>query len=73
MISGNNDKNKQTNEKKNKQTNPKLKPVVLPSALDSSVALASVMLGKWGLIRSSIVTVARELKADEMVLGQKHD
>lgn len=33
------------------------------------MALDSVIFGKWGLIRSSIVTVARELKADEMVLG----
>lgn len=47
---------------------------ILPSPLDSSVALASVMFGKYGLIRSSIVTVARELKAEEMVLaGQKQD
>lgn len=47
---------------------------ILPSPLDSSVALASVMFGKYGLIRSSIVTVARELKAEEMVLaGQKKD
>lgn len=39
-----------------------------PNALDSSVALASVMAGKYGLMRSSMVTVARELKAEEMVL-----
>ena len=32
------------------------------------MALASVMFGKYGLIRSSMVTVARELKAEEMVL-----
>lgn len=29
------------------------------------------MVGKYGLMRSSIVTVAREFKAEEMVL-QKH-
>lgn len=39
-----------------------------PSPLERNVALVSVMLGKCGLIRSSMVTVARELKADEMVL-----
>lgn len=39
-----------------------------PKALDSRVALASVMVGKYGLMRSSIVTVAKELKAEEMVL-----
>lgn len=39
-----------------------------PRPLDSSVARASVMPGQKGLIRSSIVTVARELKADEIVL-----
>lgn len=43
---------------------------VWPSPLDRKVALASVMLGKCGLIRSSMVTVARELKADEMVLQE---
>lgn len=36
--------------------------------MDSRVALASVMAGKCGLMRSSIVTVAKELKAEEMVL-----
>lgn len=41
---------------------------ILPSPLERNVALVSVMLGKCGLIRSSMVTVARELKADEMVL-----
>lgn len=39
-----------------------------PKALDSRVALDSVMLRKCGLIKSSIVTVASELKAEEMVL-----
>ena len=43
-----------------------------PKALDSSVALASVMVGKCGLMRSSIVTVANELNAEEIVLhGEK--
>lgn len=41
---------------------------ILPSPLERNIALVSVMLGKCGLIRSSMVTVARELKADEMVL-----
>lgn len=45
-----------------------LNTYILPSPLDSRVAFASVMFGNWGLIRSSMVTVARELKADEMVL-----
>ena len=33
--------------------------------------MASVMFGKKGLIRSSMVTVARELKAEEIVLVGK--
>lgn len=32
------------------------------------MAWDSRRLGKWGRIRSSMVTVARELKAEEMVL-----
>lgn len=43
-----------------------------PKALDSRVALDSVMLRKCGLMRSSIVTVASELKAEEMVLQQNN-
>lgn len=39
--------------------------------MDSRVALFSVMAGKCGLMRSSIVTVAKELKAEEMVLHRK--
>lgn len=46
---------------------------VTPSPFDSSVALDSVIAGKCGLIRSSIVTVAKELKADEMVLVKNMD
>lgn len=42
-----------------------------PKALDSMVALNSVMAGKCGLMRSSIVTVAKELKAEEMVLQRQ--
>lgn len=39
--------------------------------MDSRVALDSVMAGKYGLMRSSIVTVANELNAEEMVLRGK--
>lgn len=41
-----------------------------PRLLERKVALLSVMVGKCGLIRSSMVTVARELKAEEMVLRE---
>lgn len=44
-----------------------------PKALDSRVALDSVMRGKCGLMRSSIVTVASELKAEEMLLQQTQE
>lgn len=32
------------------------------------VALDSFIAGKWGLIKSSMVTVAKELKAEDIVL-----
>lgn len=44
-----------------------------PKALDSRVALASVMAGYCGLMRSSMVTVAKELKADDMVLHKNEE
>ena len=40
-----------------------------PRSLESSVARDSDSPGKCGRTRSSIVTVASELKAEEMVLG----
>lgn len=43
---------------------------ISPKALDTRVALASDMEGNCGLMRSSIVTVAKELKAEEMVLDK---
>lgn len=46
-------------------------PGALPKTLDSRVALASGMAGKCGLMRSSMVTVAKELKAEEIVLHKK--
>lgn len=42
-----------------------------PKALDTRVARSSDMERKCGLMRSSIVTVAKELKAEEMVLDGK--
>lgn len=42
-----------------------------PSILDNKVALASDIEGYWGLMKSSIVTVAKELKAEDIVLQRK--
>lgn len=46
-------------------------PIHSPSSLEISVARDSDSPGKCGRTRSSMVTVASELKAEEMVLGRR--
>lgn len=50
---------------------PRPPPIHSPSSLETSVARDSDSPGKCGRTRSSMVTVASELKAEEMVLGKR--
>lgn len=50
---------------------PRPSPIHSPSSLETSVARDSDSPGKCGRTRSSMVTVASELKAEEMVLGKR--